>query len=138
MKHYAILVALCCLNGCIHYQPNDPLQKVVTGKVTMPVRLYKTAEVNIRFYAQTNGRLLLINHLQYRLDLLPLAFTFTASEIYQAQQKIYLQATLAWSDSQFIQATYQQVIENKKSSLSICSRNPVFQIANIRISQPQM
>lgn len=115
MKHYTILVALCCLTGCIHYQPNVPLQAVVTGKVTLPVRLYKTAEVNIRFYAQNNGRLLLINQLQYRLDLLPLAFTFTVPEIYQAQQKIYLQATLTWYDSQFVQATYQQVIENEKN-----------------------
>lgn len=62
MKHYAILVAICCLTGCIHYQPNEPLKTVVMGKVTMPVRLYKTAEVNIRFYAQNNGRLLLINY----------------------------------------------------------------------------
>lgn len=114
MKHYAILIAIGCLTGCIHYQPNDPLPTIVTGKVTMPVRLYKTAEVNLRFYAQNNGRLLLINQLQYRLDLLPLAFTFTAPEIYQAQQKIYLQATLAWSDSQFVQATYQQLIENQE------------------------
>lgn len=115
MKHYAILIAIGCLTGCIHYQPNDPLPTLVAGKVTMPVRLYKTAEVNIRFYAQNNGRLLLINQLQYRLDLLPLAFTFSAPEIYQAQQKIYLQATLAWSDSQFVQATYQQVIDDPKT-----------------------
>lgn len=58
-----MLVAIWYLTGCIHYQANDPLQAVVTGKVTMLVRLYKTADVNIRFYSQDNGWLLLLKQL---------------------------------------------------------------------------